>query len=55
MGELLDIGSGFEFGTGLTSALIGLVGLGLMAVMGGPSKNDDDDSGPGGGLMQPVA
>ena len=55
MGELLDIGSGFEFSTSLSSALLGLVGLGLMAAMGGTSKNDDDDSGPGGGLMQPVA
>ena len=55
MGELLDIGSGFEFATPVTSALLGLVGLALMAAMGGPIKNDDDDSGPGGGLMQPVA
>jgi hypothetical protein len=55
MGELLDIGSGFEFGTGLTSALMGLVGLVVMATMGNPGNNDDDDSSPGGGLMQPVA
>ena len=56
MGELLDIGSGFEFGTGLTSALVGLVGLILMATMNNPgNNNDDDDSSPGGGLMQPVA
>jgi hypothetical protein len=56
MGELLDIGSGFEFGTGLPSALVGLVGLVLMATMNNPgNNNDDDDSSPGGGLMQPVA
>jgi hypothetical protein len=56
MGELLDIGSGFEFGSGLTSALVGLVGLVLMATMNNPgNNNDDDDSSPGGGLMQPVA
>jgi hypothetical protein len=55
MGELIDIGSGFQFTTPLTSALLGLAGLAMMAAMGGPSKNDDDDSGPGGGLMQPVA
>ena len=56
MGELLDIGSGFEFGSGLTSALVGLVGLVLMATINNPgNNNDDDDSSPGGGLMQPVA
>ncbi len=56
MGELLDIGSGFEFGTGLTSAVVGLVGLVLVATMTNPgNNNDDDDSSPGGGLMQPVA
>jgi hypothetical protein len=56
MGELLDIGSGFEFGPGLTSALAGLVGLVLMATMtDAGNNNDDDDSSPGGGLMQPVA
>ena len=55
MGELLDIGSGFEFGTALTSGLVGLVGLVLMATMNNPGNNDDDDSSPGGGLMQPIA
>jgi len=57
MGELLDIGSGFQFGSGLTSALMGLAGLVLMATMNNPgnNNNDDDDSSPGGGLMQPVA
>jgi hypothetical protein len=55
MGELLDIGSGFQFGSGLTSALVGLAGLVLMATMNNPGNNDDDDSSPGGGLMQPVA
>ena len=41
--------------TSLLSCLAGLLGLILFAVADRSGKNDDDDSGPGGGLMQPVA
>lgn len=55
MGEMLELGSGFEGGFGLLSALVSIGALGLYALMQGNSENDDDDSSPGGGLMQPVA
>ncbi len=35
--------------------LFSLAALGLYALLTGRTKNDDDDSSPGGGLMQPVA
>jgi hypothetical protein len=34
--------------------LVGLVALGVFALLQGDTGNDDDDSTPGGGLMQPV-
>ena len=55
MGEVLELGGGFEGGFGLLSALISVAALGLYALTHGSSENDDDDSSPGGGLMQPVA
>ena len=56
MGELIDGGTGLG-GGGLSaiSAAISLVALGLYALLSGRTENDDDDSSPGGGLMQPVA
>ena len=55
MGELIDLGSGFSGGFSLVSALISLVALGIYALTRVDQENDDDDSHPGGGLMQPVA
>lgn len=42
-------------GFGLTSALLGMTALGIVALLTTDGENDDDDSSPGGGLMQPVA
>ena len=55
MGELIDVGGGFQGGFSLVSGAISLLALGLYAVLRGRPENDDDDSHPGGGLMQPVA
>jgi len=55
MGELIEVGS-----PGLASAawvpmLIALVGVVVYGLFSAGTKNDDDDSSPGGGLMQPVS
>lgn len=55
MGELIDLSSGLEGGFGLISGVVSILALGLFALLQGESGNDDDDSTPGGGLMQPVA
>ena len=53
VGEFIDpISSG---SLGLFSSLIGAAAIGIYALWDGDSQNDDDDSTPGGGLMQPVA
>ena len=55
LGEVMDLGSGFgSGGLSLISSLVGLVALGIYALLKGYTGNDDDDSSPGGGLMQPV-
>ncbi|WP_411869256.1 hypothetical protein [Vulcanococcus limneticus] len=54
MGEVIDLGSGLEGGFGLISALVSVLALGVYALTQGDTGNDDDDSTPGGGLMQPV-
>ncbi len=55
LGEVMDLGSGFgNGGLSLISSLVGLVALGIYALLKGDTGNDDDDSSPGGGLMQPV-
>ena len=54
LGEVIDLGTGFGGGLGLISGLISLVALGVFAVLQSDTGNDDDDSTPGGGLMQPV-
>lgn len=54
LGEVIDLGTGFGGGLSLISGLISLVGLGVFAVLQSDTGNDDDDSTPGGGLMQPV-
>ncbi len=55
MGELIDVGGVLQGGIGLVSGAVSLLALGLYAVLQGRPENDDDDSNPGGGLMQPVA
>lgn len=55
LGEVIDLGSSFgSGGLSLISSLVGLVALGVYALLQGDTGNDDDDSTPGGGLMQPV-
>ncbi len=55
LGEVIDLGSSFgSGGLSLISSLLGLVALGVFALLQGDTGNDDDDSTPGGGLMQPV-
>lgn len=54
MGELIEVGSGMSGGMGVAGAIASLAALGLYALLSGRG-NDDDDSSPGGGLMQPVA
>ncbi|MFM1812102.1 MAG: hypothetical protein RLZZ336_1040 [Cyanobacteriota bacterium] len=54
MGDLIELGTGGG-GFGVLSAVISLGALGIYALTQGSGENDDDDSSPGGGLMQPVA
>ena len=55
LGEVIDLCSSFGHGgVSLISYLVGLIALGVYALLQGDTGNDDDDSTPGGGLMQPV-
>ncbi|WP_296417839.1 hypothetical protein [Vulcanococcus sp. DEBay_Sum22DG08_74] len=54
LGEVIDLSSGFGGGLSFVSGLISLVALGVFALLQADTGNDDDDSTPGGGLMQPV-
>jgi hypothetical protein len=54
MGELLDVGGGLQGGFSLLTGALSLGALGLYVLLQGRTENDDDDSSPGGGLMQPV-
>ena len=55
LGEVMDLGTGFGGGgLSLISSLLGLIALGVFALLQNDTGNDDDDSTPGGGLMQPV-
>ena len=55
LGEVIDLGGSVAGGgMNLISCLVALVGLGVFALLQGDTGNDDDDSTPGGGLMQPV-
>jgi poly-beta-hydroxyalkanoate depolymerase len=55
MGELIEVGTGFQGMVGASSFVVSLVAIGMVALMSVEGENDDDDSTPGGGLMQPVA
>ncbi|MCP9826138.1 hypothetical protein [Synechococcus sp. EJ6-Ellesmere] len=59
MGELVGgtggITAELQSGYALASAVISVLALGLFALFQNDQENDDDDSNPGGGLMQPVA
>ncbi|MEO1002991.1 MAG: hypothetical protein AAFX65_07765 [Cyanobacteria bacterium J06638_7] len=55
MGELIEVGRNSAVGLQLVSTMVSVLALALFALLQGDSRNDDDDSGPGGGLMQPVA
>ena len=55
LGEVIDLGTGLSGGgLSLISSLVGLIALGVFALLQSDTGNDDDDSTPGGGLMQPV-
>jgi hypothetical protein len=54
MGDVIDLGTGLQGGISLVSGLVSLLALGVFALLQGDAGNDDDDSTPGGGLMQPV-
>ena len=55
LGEVMDLSSGVSGGgLSLISALISAAALGVFALLQGDTGNHDDDSTPGGGLMQPV-
>lgn len=55
LGEVMDLGNSLgSGGLSLISSLVGLIGLGIFALLQNDTGNDDDDSTPGGGLMQPV-
>ena len=54
LGEFIDpIASSGSLG--MFSSLIGAAALGVYAIWQNDTENDDDDSTPGGGLIQPVA
>ena len=55
MGELMEIGPSGLSVTTVLPMLVALAAVVLFGVFGTDTKNDDDDSSPGGGLMQPVA
>lgn len=55
MGELIEVGRSSTGLMPLLSTVVSVIALGLYALLQGDGSNDDDDSGPGGGLMQPVA
>ncbi len=54
MGNLFSVGTHVQ-NFGVTATVVTLVALGLFSFFSADKENDDDDSTPGGGLMQPVA
>lgn len=55
MGELIGVETGFQAGFSFTAMAVSVLALGFFAFFSPDRENDDDDSTPGGGLMQPVA
>lgn len=55
LGDTIGSSTGPGAGFSLVAAMVCVIALGLYALSQGESGNDDDDSTPGGGLMQPVA
>ena len=55
MGEVIDFGSDWSGVSSVLSALVSMLALAVYAFSRDAGENDDDDSSPGGGLMQPVA
>jgi hypothetical protein len=55
MGELVDLGGSLPGASGIVSAVVSVLALGLFALFQGDRENNDDDDNHGGGLMQPVA
>lgn len=55
MGEVIDLGSNWSSLSSVLSAVVSMVALAVYALTRPVDGNDDDDSSPGGGLMQPVA
>jgi len=53
LGEFIDPISSAPLG--LYGSLVGAAALGVFALVKGDTENDDDDSTPGGGLMQPIS
>ncbi|MEB3200219.1 MAG: hypothetical protein VKK62_06805 [Synechococcaceae cyanobacterium] len=51
----LEISGLVSSGFGFVSALVSVLAIGFFALTQSDAGNDDDDSTPGGGLMQPVA
>lgn len=55
MGEVIDLGSDWSALSSVLSAVVSMAALAVYALTRPADGNDDDDSSPGGGLMQPVA
>jgi hypothetical protein len=55
MGELIGVGNPALGSGALVPMVIALIGVLLYGLFSAGPKNDDDDSSPGGGLMQPVS
>ncbi len=55
MAELMPMAPTAGLAPGTLGAIASIAVLGLVALFGVGSENDDDDSTPGGGLMQPVS
>ena len=54
LGEVIEVSSGLDLSS-LLSGLVCLGAIGVYALFRDNPSNDDDDSSPGGGIMQPVA
>jgi hypothetical protein len=55
MGELIGAGAAVPADLSLISGFVSLAAIGIYALtQADTGSNDDDDSNPGGGLMQPV-